>query len=225
MKLTQNEWMRVGTGMLFCSPFLSRVLLYRLHDIKCTLLIYHDRTFIASKVDPVSLPAEARELAGFNLGHVVVARQARMSPRISVHYCPTSSSVPFEELVNVPAKRFAFKDCVLQMINCDTVAFRIEELILSYSRKYFIVGPDLKTTRFVMEGSGCTVTGPITSADWPDDTPVDKARTSCWRVRLYYIESNGMREISHCARWSVAALDVSETGQLDTAVYLDGKSD
>ena len=218
--------MKVGTGKLFCAPFLSRVLLYRLHDIKCAFLIYHDRTSIASTVDHADLPAEVRELPeGFNLGHVVVTTQLRSNPRISVQCCAESSSVPFEELVNLPAKRIRFEDCKSHAINCDKVAFRIEQLILPYSKKLLIVDPDLKPTNFIMEGSGRTVTGPVKTTCWPDNIPIDKGRMSCWRVCLYCIGSNGMREFNECARWSVAALDVTVEGKIQTTVYLENNDD
>jgi hypothetical protein len=226
MKLAQNEWMMVGAGKLFCAPFLSRVLLYRLHDIKCAFLIYHDTTYIASTVDHADLPAEARELpAGFNLGNVVVATQLQRNPRISVHCCAESSSVPFEELVNLPAKRIRFEDCKSHMINCDKVTFRIEQIILPYSKRLFVVAPDIETTSFMMEGSGFTVTGPVKSSYWPDEVPIDKGRMGCWRVCLNCVGSEGMREFSECTHWSVAALDVTVEGKIQTTVYLESNDD
>jgi hypothetical protein len=41
MMLSESSWIYYGAGNLYGSPFLTRCLLYRLHDINCSILVYH----------------------------------------------------------------------------------------------------------------------------------------------------------------------------------------
>ena len=72
-----------------------------------------------------------------------------------------------------------------------------------------------------MEDSNYTVAGPVDITDWPEEIPIDKVRMNCWKIRLNYMKANTSYEVSECADWSLAALDVSEEGQLDTVIQME----
>jgi hypothetical protein len=223
MELSQNEWIMVGAGKLFSAPFVSRVLLYRLHDIKYSFLVYHERTHgthVLAGVENVALARKVHELPEINVGPVVMATKACDSPIISIHYCPTSCSIAFEDLVKLPARRLSFEECISSVNNFGKIAFCIEPFSLPYSKRMLIARPNLGAKKFIMEGSDYTVTGPVGIADVPDSIPTDKVRRRCWKIQLHNVESKIRYEMGECAHWSLAALDVEEEGRLDTAVYL-----
>jgi len=221
MELTQNEWIMVGAGKLFSAPFVSRVLLYRLHDIKYSILVYHERTHVLSDVEIVPLAREVHGLPEINIGHVVMATKIRESPLISIHCCYSSSSISFEDLVNLPAKRMTFEECLSSANDFHKIALRLEPFSLPYSKRMLIARPNLGTKKFILEGSDYTVTGPVGIADVPDSIPTDKVRRRCWKIRLHNVESKIRYEMGECAHWSLAALDVSEEGQLDSVVQME----
>jgi hypothetical protein len=150
-----------------------------------------------------------------------MATKIRESPLILIHCCCSSSSISFEDLVKLPAKRMSFEECVSNANNFEKITFRLEPFSLPYSKRMLIARPNLGAKKFVMEGSDYTVTGPVGIADVPDSIPTDKVRRRCWKIQLHNVESKIRYEMGECVHWSLAALDVSEEGQLDTVVQME----
>lgn len=221
MPIAKDEWIMVGAGKLFSAPFFSRILLFRLHDIKSSFLVYHDETHVVSEIATTAMAAKIPDLANINLGHVVMATKVPGTPNISVHYCASSSSLAFEDLMNLPAKRMSFDEWASGVTNFGNIAFRIEPFLLPCSKRLLLAHQGRPTQSFSMEGANYIITGPVSLNDWPNRVPVDKIKWNCWRVCLYCIGPNGMREFNEYDHWSLAALDVSEEGQLDSVVQME----
>lgn len=221
MQIAKNEWIIVGAGKLFNAPFFSRVLLFRLHDIESSLLIYHDETHVVSEVNATAMAAKTPELPNINLSHVFMATKVPGSPKISVHYCASSSSIAFQDLMNLPARRMSFDECASGVTNFGNIALRIEPFLLPCSKRLLLAHQGRPTLSFSVEGANSTVTGPVSFNGWPSRVPLDHTKWNCWRVFLYCIGPNGMREFYEHHHWSVAALDVGEEGQLDSMVQME----
>lgn len=221
MQIAKNEWIMVGAGKLFSAPFFSRVLLFRLHDIGSSFLVYHDETHVVSDVNTTAMAPKIPDLVNINLGHVVMATKVPGSPSVSTHYCASSSSIAFEDLMNLPARRMSFDECASGFTDYGKIAFRIEPFLLPCSKRLLLAHQGRPTQNFSVEGSNYAVTGPVSSNDWPDRVAKDQIKWNCWRVCLCCMVSNGMREFKEYDHWSVAALEVGEEGQLDSMVQME----
>lgn len=221
MQIAKNEWIMVGAGKLFFAPFLSRLLLFRLHDVKSSFLVYHDETHVVSEVDAQAAAANIRDVTNLNLGHVFMATKVPESPKISAHYCDSSSSIPFEDLMKLPAKRMSFDECASGFTNYSNIAFRIEPVLLPSSKRLLLANQGRLIESFSVEGAGYTVTGPVSSNDWPNGLPINAIQWNCWRVSLYCIGPNGLRKFNQYDRWTMDALEIGEDGQLVSMVQME----
>jgi len=156
---------------------------------------------------------------------VVMATEVCESPIVSIHYCPTSCSIAFEDLVKLPVKRLSFEECVSDVNHFGEIDFCIEPSSIRYSKRMLAAYPNLKAQRFNVEDSNHIVTGPVGITNLPDSIPTDKVRRRCWKIRLQNSKSNIRYEIGERTHWGLAAMDVNEEGQSDAAVYLECKND
>jgi hypothetical protein len=90
MKLSLKQWVKFGNGLLYGAPFLSRCLVYRLRDQKCSLLIHHARNVVgSSRVDS-------------DLGLHACSATFQLPGTMFVQIESSSDAVPLLQLVELP---------------------------------------------------------------------------------------------------------------------------
>ena len=221
MILTKDDWIRVGAGKLFGAPFLSRALLYRLHDVKCSILVYHDKPHTLLSGSDLTATTGFHESSTLVAKNVVVAKEKRETPAISVHYCTTSCSLTYEALAKLPAKRLSIKQCGSIIKICENIAFCVEPYSLPFSRRRLVSYPGLSDKRLITQDGKRTIVGPVDITAWPRHIPIDNIQMRCWKIRLYYEMANSKDEVIEHGHCSLTALDVSEDGHLNSALYLE----
>lgn len=209
MELLLNDWIRVGSGNLYCPPFLSRFLLFRLYESGCCMLISHDSVGSTSNVT--------------NDGIVTTLATIRFPKMILVHVCSKSATEAVDYLLKLPVKQFQLSESKATVGRLDSITFRIELYSLPFLRTRLVTYQNEKVKPFDIQGSSYRVVGPVDACKWPSTICLGEAGLRCWRVFVNDAESLINYDVTTSRHWSLTAMDVDEGGQFVVKAHLENR--
>jgi len=209
MELLLNDWIRVGSGNLYCPPFLSRFLLFRLYESGCCMLISHDSVGSTSSVA--------------NEDILTTLATIRFPKMISVHFCSKSATEAVDNLLKLPIRQFQLSESKATVVRLDSITFRIEFYSLTFLRTRLVTYESEKVKRFDIQGSSYKIVGPVDVCKWPSTICLGGAGLRCWRVFVSDAESLINYDVTSSRHWSLTAMDVDQGGRFVVKAHLENQ--
>lgn len=196
MTLSKNDHVHVGIGHIYGPPFLARVLLYRLFESNCAVLIYHLKGGEVSDV--------------FNLGKVqaVAAYGGQEPTQLRAHISSTSSSMELKDLLALPATQLALPIEGATSNSFGDVIIRVERFTLPFTEKLVTAYACLPQQELRISGSAYQVTGRVQIALWPDAVQSANLMQRCWKLSLCNLRHHKNYDLESGGDWSLTALDI-----------------
>jgi hypothetical protein len=196
--LSDSSWIYYGPGSLYGAPFVTRCLLYRLHDIDCSILAYHEQN-VFSEPEFVGRKGDA------NVTHF----QSTCYPvtRICFHQSNSSLSTR-EELLDLPSNHLDLSDTSNLQMSFDQARITVEHIQLS-CKEMFAAFPNLNAQfEDQISGTDYQVKGSVVVKYMGEAAPEVKFR--CWKLSVENLIQKKYYDTWTPLEWSLTALDIGE---------------
>jgi hypothetical protein len=196
MTLAKNDHIYVGIGHIYCPPFLGRVLLYRLFECDCAVLIYHRELGSVSNV--------------FAFGRVqAVAASGGSEPnQLMVHFSFASASVDLKDLLALPATQLALPEDGATASRFGDVNLRVERFSLPFTQRLIVAYACLPRRELRISGTDFQVAGRMDVSLWPNTVRSNTLERRCWKLSLCDVRRSISYDLESVSNWSLTALDI-----------------
>ena len=194
MELPPSAWIHTGTGCLYGPPFVSRCLLYRLYDIKLTLLIHHEPT-ISSATNPKS-----------ETGVMAFDTVVRRPEAISVHRAP-SLEISLNELSKMPAISLKINNTSPWHGSLDGISLKIEPFQLPVRDMYILGNECGRNFEHQITNTACCVQSSARIAALGTGF---KNAYRCWKVSLFSSDTKASYDFYSARDWDLTSLSIEE---------------
>lgn len=222
MTISQSTWIYDGLGNLYGPPFVTRCLLYRLYDIDCSVLLYHERN------------VTRRGLVEFAYQEI---------KEVHVHHLG-SASVPLIELVGAPASKIALSKRSPAQSRVGQIMVRAERVYLK-CKDMVMALPCLEWNRLSVDesirsaysipalraGAGYPFEHQICGSSYSIRSesvgPVEmtaaplEANMCCWKVSVENLSSLEGYGLGESCKWKLIALNASKHWKVISEMHLE----
>jgi hypothetical protein len=207
LELSRDDCIYVGIGSLYGAPFLCSHLIYRLFDLNCALLIYHEAVSGGATVnscDNVSL----------------IATSVRPVTSIHVHCSFKSASADFADLLNLPSTRVSLTANNPATADFNDLSIQIEPFVLPFTEKLIMACEPFPPREFRIAQSAFHVNGPLDVSSWPAKVQAGNLKQRCWKLLVNFTKHKTSYNLKSECDWSLTALDVDECSRPTLEVTL-----
>ncbi len=228
--LSTSSWFFFGAGELYGAPFRARCLLYRLHDINCSILIYHKRNITSVNVNDQTRDQIIRTLGPLNSPPFkvanVVASNYESVTEVLVHHMG-SSTVSLSELIDSSPIRLNLSEdtspqCQLRGISVilELAHLPVKEMLRVYPEQDKMFEQPISETCYWVRGAVDVVENPFESVFQRMPEAQNSAMRS-WKLSVGDPVSKEYYALSQSRNWELAALDVKDDWKVTSAMYLE----
>lgn len=190
MMLSPSDWIYDGSGLLYTAPFVSRCLLYRLHDDNCSVLVLHEPA--------VSSTVRHDEKTGaFHCNAVV-----REPDCFLIHFADSSEAL-VEDIVNARPMRVKTTTAGHSF---DKVSVEVAPYQLEAKRMFDVVGSSA-TNEHQIAHKCYRVRSRGTITHLGKAAPQQGTFFQCWKVSVVSNENKRSYSLDSPCKWSLAAID------------------
>jgi hypothetical protein len=211
--LSTSSWFFFGPGQLYGPPFMTRCLLYRLHDANCSILIYHKPNVTS---EPVAGDEGSNVMAFKSICHAVT--------EVHVHYAD-SSTTALSKLVNSTPTQLNLSDNLSPQCAFGEIGVALERLQLN-CKEMFSAFPR-RGGQFEQQISETPywVKGPVTVANFGKELEekgesAQETKMRCWKLSVGDLSKKQYYDIGTSRKWSLAALHIEEDWKVSSAINL-----
>ncbi len=216
MRLSPSQWIYVGAGSLYSTPFLCRCLLYRLYDIDSSLLIYH--------VKRVSSVSRTPKNIGNNTGDLDMHPNIIKEPRtVMVHFAP-STNISLDKLLRIqpisfdlPTSASASHQIGNVMVDLKPWRLPVTEAVLLDVRGSQIFESQIADTAYWVQS-------PAPLVHMGRRLPKKDMNGLCWKITIANTATNGIYTIDSSSDWTTVACTFLENWRPVLEVRLVRKS-
>jgi hypothetical protein len=216
--LSISSWIYYGLGNLYGSPFVTRCLLYRLHDIDCSILVYH-------KPNVTSGPSKVIKNEFGSIVHMTSV--CHEVTEVYVHYT-NSSTVALSKLIDSSPIQLELSDktsprCVLGGINVILERFQLPctEMFSAFpSNGQF--EQQISKTPYWVKGPVAVVNMGKQLEEKTESAQETKMR--CWKLSVGNLSKKEYYDIGTSRKWSLAALNIEQDWKVTSAMYLEKRA-
>ena len=204
--LSISSWLYFGPGQLYGWPFMTRCLLYRLHAINCSILVYHKPNVTAGPVDFVK--NESATVMHMAICHAVT--------EVFVHYA-NSSTTALSKLVGSTPIELKLSEGLNPRCTFGETGVIFERFQLPCKEMFCAFpGRGRQFERQISETS-YWVRGPIAV----DNLANASAQMRCWKLSVGDLVRRQYYNVKESRNWSLTALEVEENWRVTSAMYLE----
>lgn len=193
MKFLTTDWLLNGPGSLYSPPFVSKCLLYRLHDIDCSLLVHHEETVTSSPGKWVG-----RTFA--------IETVARVPDVIFVCHAP-SAECSLAELRGTAPARISISRHASSEHSFSNVAIKVEPVELQIVDMVFVAGDNGRSVEYQIANTSYSVK---TSARVQKMDKYSKGAFPLWKVSVLGGGNTGPYDFFAEREWELAAMSTGE---------------
>jgi hypothetical protein len=205
MRLLPYEWIFIGSGQLFASPFVSRVVLYRLYDINCSVLVYHKQ--LVSRVSS----GHRGETTTFKC--VVGTAEA-----VQVHVA-ASTRQGLNDMATLPSTLVDLSDAGEARGYLGKVALSVEPFALPVSKMLIAAGDSASILKHQVDDTSYHVSSRAPLARLGADAELSTFR--CWKVLVRNTITSEVYDINSTTEWSLTALTIDDDWQPKVEMRLE----
>ena len=200
-------WFYFGAGQLYGWPFMARCLLYRLHAVNCSVLVYYKPNVTGGSVDVVEDDA-ATVMHLTSVCHAVT--------EVFVHYANSSTaalsrlagSMPIKlKLSEGPSPRCTFGETGVLL---ERFQLTCKEMFCAFPSRGKQFEQQISETNY-------RVKGPVAVENLANES----AQMRCWKVSVGDLVRRQYFNEKESRNWSLAALEIEENWKVTSAMYLE----
>jgi hypothetical protein len=195
VELSISDWIYHGPGQLNAGVFLSRVLLFRLYEHNCSVLVYHEPNVTSNVIDK-----DARTIS-----YKVTDPEA-----IYVHFVP-DSNIALDELRKVEPLRLALSQDIRGERVSGHLGIQIEPHGLPANGMVDFGWERSGTIEYPIANSAYCVQSPVPLLALGKEVPASDARLKCWRV--IFKSENGPYDLVSPRDWSLSAFNIQDASR------------
>ena len=205
--LSISSWFYFGPGQLYGWPFMTRCLLYRLHAINCSILVYHKPNVTAG-------PADLVKNESATVMHV--ASVCHAVTEVFVHYA-SSSTTALSKLVGSTPIKLKVSEGLSPRCTFGETGVLLEAIQLP-CREMFCAFPG-RGRQFEQQISETSywVRGPVAV----DNLANASAQMRCWKLSVGDLVRRQYYNVKESRNWSLTSLAVEENWKVTSALYLE----
>lgn len=187
--LSSSDWIFLGTGFLYCAPLVSRLLLCRLRDADCSILIHHD--------DPVS------SVGSIDCKTQTATREAvvHYPERAKIHFLPNAAA-SWEALISSPAEEIDLSATGVTKQILGDMTIRSEPYKLPVSGMYHLAAKRFPLD-YQIRGTTYRVKTLFPLNYVGRDFPSGKCSFDCRRIRISPNRQDWIYDIHSSRDWSM----------------------
>lgn len=202
--------------MLYGAPFHARCLLYRLHDINCSVLVYHKPNVTAG-------PSKVTQGKFTTVSHFTSVCHA--VTEVFVHHA-NSSTVAFSKLIDSPPIQLNLSDDGNAHCTFGEMAVMLEHFQLS-AKEMFMTFPG-RGRQFEEQISETSywVKGPVAVASFGKELKeqtgsAEETKMHCWKLSVGDVSRKQYYDITESCNWSLTAMHIEKSWKVASAMYLE----
>jgi hypothetical protein len=205
--LSISSWFYFGPGQLYGWPFMTRCLLYRLHAINCSILVYHKPNVSAGPVDIVK-GESAAVMHMTSFCHTVT--------EVFVHYM-NSSTIALSKLVSSPPAELKLSEGLIPRCTFGETGVILERLQLPSKEMFFAFPGRGRQFEQQISETNYWVRGPVAVGN----SASESAQMRCWKLSVGNLVRRQYYNVTESRHWSLTALEVEENWKVTSAMYLE----
>jgi len=209
MTLSKKDWINVGTGHLYCAPFMSRFLLFRLFDTNSSLLVYHSKSYTSSTI---SGDSEA----------MVSMSTVSWPTDVLAHFSSSSALLTLQQLLNLPSVQLKLSESTVTEQIFGKVKLHLEHYSAPISRKRIKAAENGELNEFNIIDSMYRVTGKVHMSNWPARIPLDGIGMSCWKISISNSKSIAY-DLKSNNNWNLTAFEMENNLPATLKMHLESK--
>jgi len=195
MELSTSDWIYHGPGELSSGVFLSRFLLFRVYELNCSVLVYHEPAVAGRFVDRMPL----------TMSYIVTRPEA-----IYVHFA-SGSRTTLDELKTVEPHRMTLsQDKPVEHV-IGNLGIQAKPHGLSADGMVSFGWERNSTIEYPIANSAYCIQSQVPLLALGKQVPADDARLKCWKVILK--SENGPYDLISSRDWSLSAFDIEDDSQ------------
>jgi hypothetical protein len=201
-----------GPGQLYGWPFMARCLLYRLHAVNCSILVYHKPNIADGSVDVVE-DESANVMQTTSVHHTVT--------EVFVHYA-NSSTAALSKLAASKPIELKLSEGLSPRCAFGEIGVVLERVQLPCKEMFFAFpSRGLQFERQISE-TNYWVKGPVAVNPVPVDKLSDEsAQIRCWKLSVGDLIRRQYFNEKEPRNWSLTALEIEEKWRVTSAMYLE----
>jgi hypothetical protein len=216
MVFSKSAWIHFGAGRLYGPPFLTRCLLYRLHDINCSILVYH-KPNVTSGSYVVTKKGSATITEMKSVCHAVT--------EVYVHHV-NSSTTALTKLVNSPPIQFNLSNTSNPRWVFGEIEVSLELLNLPCKEMFCAFPGRGRQFEQQISETAYWVRGPVVVDDLgkkleQQSGTAQDTKMPCWKISMGDHSRREYYDLSTPREWGLSALRVEEPWKVVSAVYLE----
>ena len=205
--LSISSWFYFGPGQLYGWPFMARCLLYRLHAIDCSILVYHKPNVIAGPVDVVK-DESATVMHMASACHAVT--------EVFVHYA-NSSTAALSKLVGSTPIELKLSEGLRPRCTFGETGVVFEHFQLPCNEMFCAFPGRGRQFEQQISETSYWVRGPVAV----DNLANESAQMGCWKLLVGDLVQRQYYNVKESRHWSLTALAVEENWKVTSAMYLE----
>jgi hypothetical protein len=211
--LSRSSWFYFGPGNLYGAPFVTRCLLYRLHDINCSVLIYHEQNVTARVIESKEGPKVRRFES---VCHAVT--------EVYVHYA-NSSTVALSKLLNSQPIQLPLSDNTSPQCKFGETGVMLERLQLPCKEMFSAFPGRGRQFEEQISETPYWVKGPVAVDNLGKklEEEGELAQMRCWKISVGDLSRERYYDITEPGNWNLTAMYVEEDWKVASAMYLENR--
>jgi hypothetical protein len=214
--LSTSAWIYYGPGELYGSPFVTRCLLYRLHDINCSILVYH-------KPNVTSGPSKVIKHKFATVTHLTSVCHA--VTEVYVHYA-NSSTTALSKPVNSMPIELKLSDNLSPQCTFGGTTVILKRIQLPCNEMFSAFPGRGRLFEQQISGTDYWVKGPVAVVDMGKELEektgaASEAKMRLWKLSVGDPSRRQYYDLSTAREWGLSALDVEEAWKVVSAMYLE----
>jgi hypothetical protein len=196
MKLSSADWIYLGPGNLYCAPFVSQFLLYRIKDPDCSLLVYHDHN-VSSVADRAKKGAK-----------LVVKSTWRLPKTAHVHFAP-STDIDLHALLAIHPASLDLTGRRSVSRSIGGLKFRLEPWVLEGNGMFNLGVGTGQGYGFEIGNTPYVVQSPLPITSVVSQAPMaGTAQIQCWKATVESIAETRRYDLESICDWSLTAMEM-----------------
>lgn len=210
MMLSKSAWIYEGSGVLYSSPFVTRCLLYRLHDVNSSILIYHEPNV-------TSVDASDKTSPNIHVFHTV----CHQVNEVFVHYV-NSSVTPLKDLVHSPSIQLKLSDSLRPQCAFGEIGVKVErfhlpckEMLAAFRGQGSRFECQISETPYRVRGLE------VSLHKIGSKSEMQEVQMHIWRLTIGDFSKKEYYDYSGSREWSLTALDIEEGWTVVSEMHLE----